>query len=370
MKKIITLIFAFIVGVTNQSCGQSAKKENQNSLQETIEHNGQTYVLKKSVIAEKTKKPIKSKQSKIIFQEVQDTQRNMLVGLMPLPQDWKIHSRIGQDQVNISGPNAIKIYAEQGNGFWYSELPGLNQMMANKGHTIKPPMSVENLVKNVLGPALANTGGRLTKQYHHTELQKYAENYDQFTFKSVPMRKEFKAYVTEWEGNDDSKLLFVINYFVSHSQEGIYWGYYANMMEAPKTHFEKAKNDYLYALINRKYNPQWLQTCYMQEAQKAAQRGELHQQRMAALRAEGQAIIERGKAYSAQVDANHKRFMDAHLERTNVTSGGQTYQVDAGANEYWINSNGEYISSNNYNYDPNMDTSVNNQNWTKTTIQN
>ncbi|WP_396636884.1 hypothetical protein [Maribacter sp. R77961] len=48
---------------------------------------------------------------------------------------------------------------------------------------------------------------------------------------------------------------------------------------------------------------------------------------------------------------------------------GRSYQVASGETEYWINSNGEYITSNNYNYDPNMDNSVNSQSWTKTTIQ-
>ena len=41
MKKIIILFLAFIVCVNNQSCGQANKKENQNPVQETIEHNGQ-----------------------------------------------------------------------------------------------------------------------------------------------------------------------------------------------------------------------------------------------------------------------------------------------------------------------------------------
>lgn len=371
MKKSAFLFLCYLLSLTGYSCGQSSNSNNK-SLAQTIQHNGKTYTLKKNVDTTNNSKFFEIKKSNIIFHEVRDTQRNMLLGHMPLPDNWKIHNAVGQDQVVISGPDNVKIYAPQSNYFTYSELPGMNEMSAQAGHQVTPLISVENLVKTKLEPLLKNEGTRLTNQYHYTELQKYAENYDQFTFKSVPMQKEFKAYVTEWEGVNNTKLLMVINHSASYSQTGVFWGYYANMMEAPKAEFEVAKKNYLYALTHCKYNPKWLQTCYMEEAQKAKQRNELHTQRMAALRAEGQAIIQRGKAYNAIVDHNHKRFMDTHLERTTVSSlsSGQSYQVDSGNKEYWMNSSNEYIPSDDLSYDPNMDNTVNNESWTRMTIQN
>lgn len=372
MKNSVLLFSCYLIFLLSYSCGQISQKENQAFAQKTFEHNGQIYVLKKNIISDQIKKPIKPEQSKVIFHEVKDTQRNMLLGYMPLPENWKIHASVGQDQVIISGPDDIKVYAPQSNYFTYSELPGMNQMSSQAGQQVKPLMSVENLVKEILEPAMRQDGAKLINQYHLPELQKYAENYDQFTFKSVPMRKEFKAYATEWESDkENSKLLIIINYFVSYSQTGIFWGYYANMIEAPRGSFEVAKKNYLYALSNSKYNPKWLQTCYIEEAKKARQRGEIHEQRMYALRAEGQAIIQRGKEHSAMVDANHKNWMDGHLGRTNVTSQStsQSFQVDAGSNEYWMNSSNEYISSDDLFYDPNNDNSVNNESWTKMTIQ-
>ena len=295
----------------------------------------------------------------------------MLLGYMPLPEDWKILNQAGKDGEYIVGPNDIKVLPPKADYFTYSNLPGMNQMSSQAGQQVKPLMSVESLVKNELEPLLKKEGAKLIKGYHIPELQKYAENYDQFTFKSVPQQTTFKAYATEWQ-HEEGNLLLILNYRVSYSNTGVYWGYHTEMIGAPSAHFERAKKTYIYSLVNRKYNPQWLRACYMEEAQKAAQSGKLHQQRMAALRAEGQAIIERGKAYSAKVDVNHQRWMNAHLEQTTVTNSnsGQSYQVDAGANEYWINSNGEYISSNNFNYNPNTDNTVNNQAWTKTIIQN
>lgn len=368
MKSTLNHTFALLIILFFHSCGESSSRNGQIA-QETFEHQGKTYQLKKSVIREKSNA---SNASQVIFHKIYDSQRNMVLGQMPMPKDWRIHTSTNEENVSISGPNDIKIYGSNSDFFTYSQLPGMNQMSAQAGQHVKPLMSVENLVKIELTPKIEAMGLRMTKQYHHQELQKYAENYDQFTFKSVPTRKEFKSYGTEWQDQDGNQLLLIINYSASYTDTGVFWGYYTDMMSAPSAGFEKAKNHYIYALLNRKYNPQWLQTCYTEEAQKAAQSGKLHQQRMAALRAEGQAIIERGKSHSAMVDNNHKRFMDSHLDRTNVSNIdiGKSYQVNAGSKEYWMNSSNEYISSDDLFYDPNTDNSVNNESWTKITTEN
>ncbi|MEE9493745.1 MAG: hypothetical protein V3W04_10260 [Gammaproteobacteria bacterium] len=58
----------------------------------------------------------------------------------------------------------------------------------------------------------------------------------------------------------------------------------------------------------------------------------------------------------------------------NTTSGeetltnpydGQQYQVESGADQYWMNRSGENIQSNDAFYDPNMDQTINNQEWQK-----
>ncbi len=349
----------------NYSCGQSSKS----SETQTIQLNGKTYTLKEGINASKVqlnKKP----EPKVIFHKIDDTQRNMVMGYQPMPSDWKYLDKQDKDGVYIKGPNNVKVFMPKFDFFVYSQLPGYNQMSSEMGQQVKPLKSVEQLVKEEFVPLFGKEGARLLKQYHLPKLKAYDENYDQLMFKSVPQQKSFEAYATEWEAKDDNKFLFIIRQNITYTQEACYWGYTLNALESPKQYFETAKNNYLYTLENTKYNPQWRHACYMEDAQKSAQAGKLHQQRMANLRAEGQAIIERGKSHSAMVDRNHKRFMDAHLERQTVSTGGTNYQVDAGSNVYWINSNGEYIPTNDFNFDPNLDPNLNSQTWTKGTNNN
>lgn len=58
-------------------------------------------------------------------------------------------------------------------------------------------------------------------------------------------------------------------------------------------------------------------------------------------------------------------WSDKMQERTNAVdpSTGQKYKVAAGANNYWMNSDGEYISTDKQGYNPNLDDNMNSQRW-------
>ncbi len=220
-------------------------------------------------------------------------------------------------------------------------------MMSEKGQQIKPLKSVERIVQEELVPQFAKSDVKLIQQYRIPSLKKYDENFDQFQFKPIPIRKEFNVLATEWEDKQGNTMLSIIRQYVTYTKEACYWGFNVNTMDAPKAHFKDAKTIYIYALENSKYNPIWLQTRYMKDAQLAAQNQKLHEGRMRGLRAEYQDILKRGDEHNAMVDRNHKKFMDAHLERQTVSASGTSYQVNAGSREYWINANGEYIPSDN-----------------------
>ena len=360
MQAIKTITACLIIGFINYSCGQITK----NSQDNTIQLNGKTYTLKEVEPSSNKTEP------KIIFHKIDDTQRNMVMCYQPIPSDWKYLDKLDEDGAYIKGNNNVRVLMPRNNLFVYSQLPGYNQMMAEVGHQIKPLKSVEQLVKEELTPLFSKDGINLLKQYHLPKLKAYDENYDEMMFTSVPQQKSFEVLATEWGDNKGNRLLLIIRQYISYTQEACNWGYMVNMLDAPKPYFETAKANYIYSLENTKYNPQWRYACYMEDAKKAAQAGKLHQQRMANLRAEGQRIIERGKAHSAMVDSNHKRFMDSHLERQTVSTGSTNYQVDAGSNVYWVNNDGEYIPTNDFNFDPNLDPNLNNQTWTKGNINN
>jgi len=42
---------------------------------------------------------------------------------------------------------------------------------------------------------------------------------------------------------------------------------------------------------------------------------------------------------------------------------GQTYKVQEGANQYWMNNDGQYIGTNLQGYNPNLDDNMNEMKW-------
>ena len=70
-------------------------------------------------------------------------------------------------------------------------------------------------------------------------------------------------------------------------------------------------------------------------------------------------------ARNAASDRQQEQTIDGIYERTKVqnTETGQNYKVDGYHNQYWMNSNGEYIGTNQSGYNPNLDENMNNQKW-------
>ncbi|SMC41640.1 hypothetical protein [Cellulophaga tyrosinoxydans] len=371
MKRPEVILLCLYLFLSNISCGQNTTNQKQAESGDAIKFNGKSYILKKGIAIPQNQQN-KTMDYKIIFHELRDPERNMVMAYLPIPNDWDIKEQSGNDGIVATGPNNIKIYGQSEFMFTYSQLPGFNEMILQQGGKVQPLKSIEQLVKEDFNSLFEKEGFRLARQYPLPKQKAYDENYEQFVFKPVPMQKTFDAMATEWEDNNGNIKLLVIRQFVTYTNEACYWGYRLNGLEALKSNFETAKNNYLYALANSKFNPQWLQTCYYEDMQTSARLKRIHEGRMAELRAEGQRIIARGNEHSAMVDRNHKKFMDTHLEREYVSnaSSGKTYQVDAGSKVYWINSNGEYIPTDNVNFDPNLDPNLNGETWTKGTNNN
>ena len=77
------------------------------------------------------------------------------------------------------------------------------------------------------------------------------------------------------------------------------------------------------------------------------------------------AIMSGWRERNASSDRQQANTIDGIYERTNVQdpTTGQQYKVQAGANQYWMNNNGEYISTQLHDYNPNLDDNINQQKW-------
>ncbi len=150
--------------------------------------------------------------------------------------------------------------------------------------------------------------------------------------------------------------------------------------------FEEAKKNYIYGLANFQYNPAQIISYNKSEAQKANQSWAAHNAKMAANQANFEAAqknhvdkweainkssMDAYNARNAASDKNQHDFLNTIKEENTVynSATGKTYQVEAGSNYYWMNSNGEYIKSNDPSYNPNSDPSTYNMKWDQVQVQ-
>ncbi|MBR9846530.1 MAG: hypothetical protein GYB35_10715 [Algicola sp.] len=311
--------------------------------------------------------------------KIKSQQFGMLFGVMPIPDSWNIISN-SKDNILFESQNGIKVYGERSNMFFYSNNQELNYFYKQGGNQVKAPKGINAVLNEDLKPFLESNGLNYVRQFPLPQLAQTDKQLDNALFKSVPEEKKYECIGTEWEDQNGNKSLGIIRYFTTYypTAGGMNWGYTLNALEAPKAVYEDAKKDYINALLNLQINPNWIQKNNQYYAQQSQQSKAAHQQRMASIRAQGQALTNTGNIYSsisdsnheswkrrnAMTDAGHSKSVDAIWERSNYNDqSGNQYQVDGYYNDVWKTNNNDYIGANNTNWNPNVDNATNGINW-------
>jgi len=311
--------------------------------------------------------------------KIKNKQFGMLFGAMPIPSTWKTVNN-KKDNIMFEDPNGTKVYGERYNRFFYSNNPQQNYYSQQNGTKVKAPKTIEQVIHEDLKPFLEANGLTYLNQFPLPELAKADQQLDNALFKSVPEQKTYTCIVTEWETKNGNKSLGVIRYFTNYytTVGGMDWGYTLNAMDAPKSVYEESKKDYINALLNLQVNPNWLKRNNQYYANQSQQSSIQHQQRMASIKAQGQAAISNGNTYSSILDSNHESWqrrnamtdagqsksVNAIWERSTMNDqSGNTYQVEGYYNNVWKNNNNEYIGTNNTNWNPNIDNTTNSIDW-------
>lgn len=303
----------------------------------------------------------------IKFLPIPDYQRNMVQALLPVPTDWN-YSKSSNKDIFLEGANGVNVFHVMGENYFYSTNTYIAQDYRAQGFKVKPFEPIENDV-TFLKKALAAEGWKYLKQYDLPQLAQQTYNYDQQFFKAIPERKSIWVMGTEWVNEKGVKALIVIKHFGAETQHSYYWGYQMEMVQAPDTFFNQAKQDFLNAKLNMRTNNQWLQTLNNENRRQAQINEQNHNARMTALKAEGQRIIAAGKSHDAMTTRNHQKFMDGLLDKINVTdpASGNTYKVDLGSKHYWINDQNQLITTDDPNLNPNQ-SNYSSGNWVEAQI--
>lgn len=329
-----------------------------------------------------------TKEVKMHGYKVMSKQFGIPVGTMPIPISWG-NSNNKKENVLFESKDGVKVYGEQFASFYFSNNQEQNYYSQQNGSKIKPIKNINRVINEDLKPFLESKGIKYVGQFPLPQLAQFDKRFDSYLFKSTPEQKQYQCIVTEWEDGKGNKSAGIIRYFTNQYVNigGMDWGYTLNAMQAPENVYETAKKDFINSLVNFQINPQWVQTNNQYYAQLSQQSNAGHQQRMATLKAQGQAIINNGNVYSSISDSNHESWKRRNSvqdaghsnsinsgiwERSTVSNPntGQSYQVDGQNNYYWGNNNNEYIGTDNALYDPRADNTMNNQEWTQYEIEN
>ncbi len=312
-----------------------------------------------------------------------DSRNGIVMSRIPLPSSWQKQN--GGDYL-YTGPNGIKIHGERGGSFIFSKDPQMNQMYQQSGMQVQLPKSIEQVINEGFMEYADKINRKLVRKYPMPQIAAWDKQFDDQLYKSMPSQKTFTVMGLEWRDPDGTSFLTILHHFVSYDQYGGYWGITYSVLEASKGAFDQAKTQYINGLLNQQINPQWLQAVNQKDMQIAQQSNAAHQQRMANIKSFGDQNTARfndrmaamdqnmasWRANQAASDRNQELFVDYIYGNTNVSdpNTGQTYKVEAGANQYWMNNQGEYIKSDNSLYNPNLDQNINNQTWTEYEEQN
>jgi hypothetical protein len=323
-----------------------------------------------------------SSESTIVWYPVRDSKSGMISSKIPMPSTWTVKTATQDDPSVIKGPQGFKSYNYQGQNYMYTEDQFMAQSYSQAGVQMKAPIDVASLVQQEIIRPAAQQGVRALKNYHLPELAAVDRNYNSQLYGSQNSQSFFDAYVTEWKDKDGKLSMSIVRYYSATSMGMTYWGYTVSGMEANDSYYEQAKTEYINALVKTKQNPKQIAQYNANERAKEQQSWSQHNQRMAsnqqAFEASQQAYRTSQEASDIQMqgwknnntiqEQGHSNYINSINEVQVVTdpNNGQSYQVEAGANQTWMNGNGEYIQSNDYFYNPNTDPNVDQYKWEDT----
>lgn len=321
-----------------------------------------------------------SRHENIVMLPIMDMKRNMESARIPLPSGWKMTVPNTIDDPSIVGPHGIKVYYRTGGFYSFSQDPQMQQIYQMSGQTMRAPLTAKQIVEQDLVSILREEGIHFVKQYPLPQVAHRSQVYRIKLYKSMPSQDSFDAVGSEWTDKNGTSLLVIVDQSVNSGQGSIFWGYQLKALEAPKEHFEAAKNAFIYGIVNTVDNPRQIQAYNLSEQQKSNQSWSDHNARMqqnqqnfdrqqqihrSTSDAINKSIMETYRTQQESSDRGQQQFNNYLRDEETLTNpyDGQQYQVESGADQYWMNRDGQSIQNNDAFYNPNADNEINYQEW-------
>ncbi|CAH1386667.1 hypothetical protein [Candidatus Nitrotoga sp. M5] len=330
------------------------------------------------------------KREGLIMLEFKDpSMGGMVMFTAPYPEGWKIDSN-PNDQLSMTGPGKIMAYENMSAQFTYSNDPFSRQIAQSSGAQMAPPMHIEQFLNQRFGPYMKEKGFDMTDSYQLPKIQDFWDLYSM----GLPQGMNKRSFIVigaDWKGANGFKACTVLVMTTLEKYDYVRWWVLSGELFAPESEFENAKDAYLHAGAMTELNPRWqiATNNRLLESIRASKEhwdGQMRQIQIQHINRMN-AIAERGKTSSSVAQINSDILDISHsgfLKRSNMVSSGQAkevnmlsgqsvitnastgemFQVETQPGNYWVGSNAEYFSTENVQYDPNTDNSMNSQGWT------
>ncbi len=317
---------------------------------------------------------------RVVWQTIMSGTDNAPFARMPLPESWKIHNNVPAGNPTLTGVGGVEGYSLPGSFNMYSNDPMTQQAYQYSGTPMRAPIGIKGVIHQELKAKFQQDGSRLLDEYDLPLLAQKDREYRSRLFKVGQSQDSFQVMGTDWIDKENKKFCLIIHYSESVGMGNVMWGYYMETISANPENFEKAKIIYINALANIEHSQQHIDRYNQRERQKQQSSMATHNENMQnnqrqfearqKIHRETNDAINQSSmnAYNdrnASSDRSQQGFVNSMREETTVQdpSNGNYYQVDANANQNWMNGNGEVIQSNDAFYNPNQDHDVNQYNW-------
>lgn len=306
--------------------------------------------------------------------------KGQIMGQMTFPANWKLHNDPGK--AAFTGPDGIFVYNIPMRNFMYSNDQMIRQSYAQNGGKLRAPVSGEELVRQDLEPIARKEGSKLVKVYNAPEIAKSDAGVQDMMYRIGPSNTRYEVVVSEWEDKKGQPYAMILHVSVTDMGNMAMWNYYGHALDAPDTKYESAKKTLLEGLASLQYNPRYFDQYNQNEMNRESQSWAAHNQKMNARQqqfdAQQQAFKQKSEAINSSImasyndrnaasDRSHNRFVNYIKDENTVVNqhDGKRYQVQTGSDQYWMNDQGQYIGTNDPNYDPNRNQDTQNQSWSE-----
>ena len=323
------------------------------------------------------------------YNEYRDPKTGMVQSRSPIPESWQVH---GQDApITMTSPRGLKVYKTESFQFGWSPDPFMQQSIRQMGSTVAPPVPLQQIVEQQIGPNARAQGYRLVGSFDAPGVEGLWRRLFA-AMSQTGSRRTVDAMATEWQADTGTRSMIVLVQAITQSPQSMVWQLVTSQLEAPAEHYEPAKTAYLYALANTELNPEWIAASnralansiretrqYWDNASQIS--AQAHQQRMRSIAARGAAARSVGQTYSDILDISHQGYLNRDsinnqghgalvdsIQGTTVIGNHQTgehYDVDGNNAYYWVNHDGAYIGTDNALFDPRLDELTRDDQWTR-----